>query len=266
MNKNQLVCSEIEVGEYLYVVYIGECRLLKHTASKLTTIEEVKENLPYMKTILHLSRGGVAGLELLTKYRKYKYNLVTSREFTVLLKIPLSFVNDFCSDQKKNLIKLYMNQEIIVNDNLHKSEKFKNPSHNKIENMDEEKQFQHMIEETVKSVVKETPNEFKEMNILINNINQNLTRQITPLKTNQTVSHIRINSQQEIKHVNDKQKSIYLTLSKYNKNVIDCRKIKTTVNAVNFNRTVTKLKTSQKIQESYDTGRFDLPLVYTYIN
>jgi hypothetical protein len=229
-----------------------------------------------MRTILHLSRGGVAGLELLTTYRKYKYNLVTSREFTVLLKIPLNFINDTCIDEKKNLMKLYLNQEKVINENLGKFEKLyiKNK-----EPKDEDKQFQHMIEETTKVVVKENPNEFKEMNILINKVDKNLYfRHVTPLKENKTVSVFRTSSQTKVERVEEKPNSIYLTLSNYKKNVCN-RKTKVTtlqkspsglnthINTMNINKTITKFKTTnQKKQVSYDTGRFDLPLIFSYLN
>jgi hypothetical protein len=185
--------------DHIYMVYHGECKLQKlHVESdkKPNNLNEIKDNLLSMRTVVILGKGGIAGLEFINGDEQYKYNLVCSREFTVLVKINIKTLRDYCKrDLVKHLKPLYKDQMRIGEDFLEKYYDFKrgmkitfksnHNSHLK-QNIEEQKKirdlhaerslynlrFRQLDADGKLMSFSHTKNEFSKMNILINNIDE----------------------------------------------------------------------------------------------
>ena len=217
----------------MYVVYLGECRFHKSNI-KVENVQDIKENISNMKTILHLGRGGIAGLELLANYKLYKYNLISSREFTVLLKIPIKFLNEYCRQSKKNLLKLFNNQEKIINEYFTRFDKLMNNKKVTYSNIIK----QNDIDIEIKSIQSKSHQKIKKddnsnMKLLINNIEKSLSKS-KHSKDSFRHTHVRFSSLSDFKKKNnirnikgeendiiriDPYNSFYSSINNYKKNV-----------------------------------------------
>ena len=82
VNKGDLIYKEGTAGNYIYMVYRGEVNLYKTIKSETVNIQKrqtrsfVKSDVATCeKNILKMSKGGVAGLEILTEGVVYRNTL-----------------------------------------------------------------------------------------------------------------------------------------------------------------------------------------------
>jgi hypothetical protein len=152
-----------------------------------------------MRTVVNLSnylvilgRGGIAGLEFVNGESTYKYNLICSRDYSVLVKISLKTLRDyFKRDLNKHIKPLYLDQEKIAEDFLNKYQQFKQcmkvtfkSNQNSYLKKSEEERLRArdlFAERSLHNLrfknfngksmdFSQTKNQFNKMNILINNV------------------------------------------------------------------------------------------------
>jgi hypothetical protein len=201
------------------MVYYGECKLTKlhvDDNKKPLSTNEIKDNPDATRTVVNLSkyivilgRGGIAGLEFINKDQIYRYNLICSKEYTVLVRINLKTLKDyFKSDLDKNLKPLYLDQVKIVHDFLDKYREFqkcmkvtyKSNQNYYLRKSEEEKNKARELfaERSLRdlrrkyqpdrlSFFSQTKNDFSKMSILINNVNEMKTEETNDISNTEEI-------------------------------------------------------------------------------
>ncbi len=123
----QVIYTECDSPDYLYVIYQGGCKLTKlNLNSSPKNREDVIKNNDKLINILNLERGSIAGLEMVTEAKNYFYNLVITKDNTVLYRLSKKFLrncnsryaeylNTYWDCQKAMFLKFQMNYKLISN-------------------------------------------------------------------------------------------------------------------------------------------------------
>ena len=111
--KNQIVYTQFDKANTIYLVYQGECGIAK--IPKATSKEDIELKRNKMQFLSSITVGGIAGLECANPNSNYDNCLVVTREFTVLLKINIKFICEKCKDFRAFLKPLYEEQVKINN-------------------------------------------------------------------------------------------------------------------------------------------------------
>ena len=113
-DKDQIVYTQFDKAEILYLVYQGECGIANFSDAKSKEDIELLKNKA--KILSKMTIGGIAGLECCKKDAYYDNTLIVASNFTVLLKINMKFICEKCKGFRDFLIPLYEEQKRINND------------------------------------------------------------------------------------------------------------------------------------------------------
>lgn len=117
-DKDQIVYTQFDKAEILYLVYQGECGIAKFPEAKSKEDIELLKNKA--KYISKMTIGGIAGLECCNKDSFYDNTLIVASNFTVLLKINMKFICEKCKGFRDFLKPLYEEQKRINTDSENK--------------------------------------------------------------------------------------------------------------------------------------------------
>jgi len=167
LESNEILYTELDRAKYIYFIYEGECRLAKSIDNQMTfkNKDDIINNKHKLITHLKLTKGGIAGLESIIGSQYYEYNLISSRDCTILLKINLddyeimnkdnvAFLKDLYNEQTKHIEK-FRNKYIIhrTRSNHEFKEKFKTEL-----DLDKENQNIEKIEKEIREMNKSKAN------------------------------------------------------------------------------------------------------------
>ena len=149
-SRNEIIYKEGEENVYLYIIYKGEANLIKNlnegefsyivkqnepikyiqkkakcisyadTIKNKKKEDEEKNNELKLDLLLNktnydivgtLSKGSIGGLEITTGIRKLKYSLISNSNFTCVLKVNLTNINDYLTILMLNLLPLFIKLE-----------------------------------------------------------------------------------------------------------------------------------------------------------
>jgi len=137
----QVVYTENDSANFLYVLYQGEC-VVKKRIDFINVDEEmfnknlsIKNNNNNLKTLFKVGAGCVLGLETIIPNSNYLTNLIASHDFTILYKMKLSELKKF-SFEPKFLEPMLKIQIQMINESIKKEEntfKLKNNLQNKFD-------------------------------------------------------------------------------------------------------------------------------------
>ena len=153
--RNEIIYKEGEDNICLYIIYNGEANLIKNiNQGEFSYIPKFNESIKYIikkasrinyrniinniqknkeernneinkldillnKTkysiIGNLSKGFIGGLEITTGIRKLKYSLISSSDFTCILKIDLRNIDDYLDKLMLNLLPIFIKLEKNIN-------------------------------------------------------------------------------------------------------------------------------------------------------
>ncbi len=118
LESSEILYTELDKARYIYFIYEGECRLAKSIDNQMTfkNKDDIINNKHKLVTHLKLTKGAIAGLESIIGSEYYEYNLISSRDCTILLKINLddyeimnkenvAFLKDLYNEQTKHIEK-----------------------------------------------------------------------------------------------------------------------------------------------------------------
>jgi CRP-like cAMP-binding protein len=94
-DNKKIVFTEFDSGEFIYIVYQGECRLTKlYLDRKPNSLEEIYKKQEKLITIANIVKGGLVGLEIIKGNKNYEYTFVCSKDETILYKISMKFLRE----------------------------------------------------------------------------------------------------------------------------------------------------------------------------
>lgn len=167
-DKNQIVYSEFDPSDSLYVIYQGECCLT--SGNKYQSRFELEENKETLSPVYHFDKGAILGLETVHQtMNNYSYTLMASQNYTVVYQIKYSRLNFLASDILQFITPLQKIQETLIQKAI-KNFQRKKISMTRIENPN----IIHTMVESIFKVTKQLESN------AINNKKYNLKIQTTP--------------------------------------------------------------------------------------
>jgi len=118
--KNHIVYTPFDEANTIYLVYKGEC-IIGELPFYVNNKKEYLNKFDQIKTLSFLDEGGIAGLESSQGFKNYKHCLIIKREFTILLKLNVEYLNKIYLDFGESIQSLYDKQS-------HRIEEFKSES------------------------------------------------------------------------------------------------------------------------------------------
>lgn len=176
--KNQIVYTQFDKANTIYLVYQGECGIAK--IPKATSREDIELKRNKMQFLSSITVGGIAGLECANLNSNYDNCLVVTREFTVLLKINMKFICEKCKGFRAFLLPLYEEQVRINNlsekkiekrkieKNINNDSSLKNNEYQQNYLEKEIKKIRHRIQSSKETQILNSKNRVKEKKIKYN--------------------------------------------------------------------------------------------------
>ena len=118
--KNHIVYTPFDEANTIYLVYKGEC-IIGELPFYVNNKKEYLNKFDQIKTLSFLDEGGIAGLESSQGFKNYKHCLIIKKEFTILLKLNVEYLNKIYLDFGESIQSLYDKQS-------HRIEEFKSES------------------------------------------------------------------------------------------------------------------------------------------
>ena len=118
--KNHIVYTPFDEANTIYLVYKGEC-IIGELPFYVNNKKEYLNKFDQIKTLSFLDEGGIAGLESSQGFKNYKHCLIIKKEFTILLKLNVEYLNKIYLDFGESIQSLYNKQN-------HRIEEFKSES------------------------------------------------------------------------------------------------------------------------------------------
>ena len=125
-NSGEIIYTQTEPNENIYLIYNGECKLQKFLINVDNLILNKEDVIKYknkLMTLVNLDRSAIAGLEFTQDCKNYKYNLVCSKNKTILYKISLKVLYECNKDMKQCLLPLFLEQEKNIQNFLNNFDK-----------------------------------------------------------------------------------------------------------------------------------------------
>lgn len=111
--QNQLVYSEKDKAENIYVLFQGECMV-----TKFANVNKIDNPMLHKDKMIHLfkiDRGAIVGLETIVNGVNYNTNVLVCKNFTVFYRINIQFIKTHLHCLYKFFYPLYKEHTVLVN-------------------------------------------------------------------------------------------------------------------------------------------------------
>jgi CRP-like cAMP-binding protein len=116
LDNKKIVYTEHDMADSIFLVYQGECVLARlHPDKKSNNKDEIIKNKEKLINFMRIDRGGIAGLEVITGVKEYSYNLVCSKDHTIVYKISLKVLKECNREIVEYLMPLFKQQMESLN-------------------------------------------------------------------------------------------------------------------------------------------------------
>jgi len=116
LDNKKIVYTEHDLADSIFLVYQGECVLTRlYPDKKSKNKDEIIRNKEKLIKFMGIDRGGVAGLEVITGVKQYNYNLVCSKDHTIVYKISLKVLKECNRDIVEYIMPLLKQQVESLN-------------------------------------------------------------------------------------------------------------------------------------------------------
>ena len=109
-HKGEILYTLFDKGDFLYIVYRGECALCE-TVKPYNNKNDFLYEKPQMKVISILNEGGIGGLEGYQKGNNYEKYMAVNSSFTIILKLDIKDFEDNTQRFRRSLEPLYLQQK-----------------------------------------------------------------------------------------------------------------------------------------------------------
>ena len=170
--KNHIVYTPFDEANTIYLVYKGEC-IIGDLPFNVKSKKDYLNKFEQIQVLSFLDEGGIAGLESSQGYHYYKHCLIIKKEFTILLKLNVDYLQKIYFDFGESITPLFNKQNIRI-------EEFK------IESEINKKKM-----EIRNQIIKDKIKEFKkELNKPFTIIKEHLLKQKKSILNNETLIHL----------------------------------------------------------------------------
>ncbi len=186
-DNKKLIYTEHDTADSVFLVYQGECALTRlYPDRKAKNGDEIVRNKEKLVTHMHIDRGGLGGLEVVTGAKQYSYNMVCSKDHTIVYKISLKVLKECNRDIVEYLMPLFKQQVESLKDFREKyeniSDHFKLTQRNKFNNFKYTSLEVQRIEEQKENEVKKMIEEVKYIKKIPKNIVTVKRMEVSPVQ------------------------------------------------------------------------------------
>ena len=111
--KNHIVYTPFDEANTIYLVYKGEC-IIGDLPFNVKSKKDYLNKFEQIQVLSFLDEGGIAGLESSQGYHYYKHCLIIKKEFTILLKLNVDYLQKIYFDFGESITPLFNKQNIRI--------------------------------------------------------------------------------------------------------------------------------------------------------